>query len=68
MVHQHFMLVDTMTVAENIVLGAEPGVAVAPIFRKRAPKFAVSPKNSVGCESGRSYRNLSVNGNSGSSY
>jgi ABC-type uncharacterized transport system ATPase subunit len=28
MVHQHFMLVDTMTVAENIVLGAEPGSAV----------------------------------------
>ncbi len=25
MVHQHFTLVDTMTVAENIVLGAEPG-------------------------------------------
>ena len=25
MVHQHFMLVSTMTVAENIVLGAEPG-------------------------------------------
>ncbi|HXM36043.1 MAG TPA: ABC transporter ATP-binding protein, partial [Pyrinomonadaceae bacterium] len=29
MVHQHFMLVETMTVAENIVLGAEPGNAVA---------------------------------------
>src|SRR6266403_736969 len=29
MVHQHFMLVDTMSVAENIVLGAEPGSAVA---------------------------------------
>jgi ABC-type uncharacterized transport system ATPase subunit len=29
MVHQHFMLVDTMTVAENIVLGAEPGTALA---------------------------------------
>ena len=29
MVHQHFMLVDTKTVAENIVLGAEPGSAVA---------------------------------------
>ena len=29
MVHQHFMLVDTMTVAENIVLGAEPGSTVA---------------------------------------
>src|SRR5918996_5012660 len=29
MVHQHFMLVETMTVAENIVLGAEPGNPVA---------------------------------------
>ena len=29
MVHQHFMLVETMTVAENIVLGAEPGNAAA---------------------------------------
>jgi len=29
MVHQHFMLVETMTVAENIVLGAEPGSALA---------------------------------------
>jgi simple sugar transport system ATP-binding protein len=28
MVHQHFMLVDTMTVAENIILGAESGSAV----------------------------------------
>ncbi len=25
MVHQHFMLVDTLSVAENVVLGAEPG-------------------------------------------
>src|SRR4026209_1649635 len=29
MVHQHFMLVGTITVAENIVLGAEPGNAAA---------------------------------------
>ncbi|HVT58256.1 MAG TPA: ABC transporter ATP-binding protein [Thermoanaerobaculia bacterium] len=29
MVHQHFMLVETMTVTENIVLGAEPGGALA---------------------------------------
>src|SRR6267378_2884105 len=29
MVHQHFMLVDTMTVAENIILGAEPGSTIA---------------------------------------
>src|SRR5262245_742770 len=27
MVHQHFLLVDTLTVAENIVLGREPGVS-----------------------------------------
>jgi simple sugar transport system ATP-binding protein len=29
MVPQHFMLGDTMTVAENIVLGAEPGTALS---------------------------------------
>ncbi len=29
MVHQHFMLVDEMTVTENVVLGAETGSAVA---------------------------------------
>src|SRR3982074_521608 len=29
MVHQHFMLVGPMTVAENIVLGAEPGSATS---------------------------------------
>ncbi len=34
MVHQHFMLVDTMTVAENIVLGAEPGSGIALDFAK----------------------------------
>src|SRR6185295_11432911 len=28
MVHQHFMLVDTMSVAENIILGAETGSTV----------------------------------------
>lgn len=29
MVHQHFMLVETMTVAENIILGAEPGTTTS---------------------------------------
>ena len=29
MVHQHFMLVDTMTVAENIILGSETGSAAS---------------------------------------
>ncbi len=34
MVHQHFMLVPTMTVLENIVLGAEPGNIVRLDFKK----------------------------------
>src|SRR5438093_10585974 len=29
MVHQHFMLMEPMTVVENIVLGAEPGSALS---------------------------------------
>jgi len=36
MVHQHFMLVRPMTVTENIVLGAEPGSAIALDLRKAA--------------------------------
>ena len=36
MVHQHFMLVRPMTVTENIVLGAEPGSAMALDLRKAA--------------------------------
>src|ERR671928_983022 len=39
MVHQHFMLVDTMTVAENIVLGAEPGTAASIDLRKAAEEI-----------------------------
>jgi simple sugar transport system ATP-binding protein len=46
MVHQHFMLVRPMTVTENIVLGAEPGSAVALDLRKRPPPFAACLKNS----------------------
>jgi ABC-type uncharacterized transport system ATPase subunit len=39
MVHQHFMLVDTMTVAENIVLGAESLAGSA----KQDPAYAGPP-------------------------
>jgi simple sugar transport system ATP-binding protein len=39
MVHQHFMLVETMTVAENIVLGAEPGSVAALDIRKAAAEI-----------------------------
>ena len=56
MVHQHFMLVDTMTVAENIVLGAEPGSSVALDMAKASAeirklseefKLAVNPNATI---------------------
>ncbi len=39
MVHQHFMLVETMTVAENIVLGAEPGGVASLDLQKAAARI-----------------------------
>src|ERR1041385_8872532 len=56
MVHQHFMLVETMTVAENIVLGAEPGTNLALDLRSAAAqirqlseefKLAVNPNEPI---------------------
>ena len=56
MVHQHFMLVETMTVAENIVLGAEPGSAAALDLKSAAAqirqlseefKLAVNPHEPI---------------------
>ncbi len=56
MVHQHFMLVETMTVAENIVLGSEPGsnlaldlTSAADQIRKLSEEFklAVNPNTLV---------------------
>ena len=56
MVHQHFMLVDTMSVAENIVLGAEPGTSAALDLKSAADqirklseefKLAVNPHTLV---------------------
>lgn len=56
MVHQHFMLVETMTVAENIVLGAEPGTTLALDLKRAASqirqlseefKLAVNPNEPV---------------------
>lgn len=56
MVHQHFMLVEPMTVAENIVLGAEPGNAVSLDLKKAGEeirrvsdefKLAVDPNAAI---------------------
>ncbi|HEX8248568.1 MAG TPA: ABC transporter ATP-binding protein [Pyrinomonadaceae bacterium] len=46
MVHQHFMLVDTMTVAENIILGAETGGA-ANLDLDRANKDILALSNEL---------------------
>ncbi len=57
MVHQHFMLVDTMTVAENIVLGAEPGSAVALDLADRQRRNPQALRRiQTGRQSKRSYR------------
>jgi simple sugar transport system ATP-binding protein len=38
MVHQHFTLVETMTVAENVVLGVEPGSPLALDLKRAAAR------------------------------
>ena len=57
MVHQHFMLVDMFTVAENVVLGIEPTIAGSILNTKEADKevreisekygLAVDPKAKI---------------------
>src|SRR5205823_7644602 len=56
MVHQHFMLVEPMTIAENIVLGSEPGSAAALDLKKASAeirklsdefKLAVDPNATI---------------------
>ena len=41
MVHQHFMLVDTLTCLDNVMLGAEPGFFLPASSRKVRAKLAV---------------------------
>jgi simple sugar transport system ATP-binding protein len=61
MVHQHFMLVDTMTVAENIVLGAEPGSAASIDLRKAASEIrALSDEFRLSVEPEALVQDLSV--------
>ncbi len=61
MVHQHFMLVETMTVAENIVLGAEPGSATALDLRGAEKRIrALSEEFRLAIDPGAMIENLSV--------
>ncbi len=61
MVHQHFMLVDTLTVTENIILGSEPGRA-GMIDYKAARKQVVeiSQKYGLKVDPDETIENLSV--------
>ena len=47
MVHQHFMLVSTFTVLENIVLGVESGRMLAPSLAAATAWFAPFPPGAV---------------------
>ena len=61
MVHQHFMLVDTLTVAENIVLGAEPGAPLAVDVRQAARTIrALSDEFKLAVDPDRLVETLSV--------
>jgi simple sugar transport system ATP-binding protein len=61
MVHQHFMLVETMTVAENIVLGAEPGAAISLDLNKAAKEIrALSDEFKLAIDPNAAIENLSV--------
>src|SRR3989440_6951576 len=61
MVHQHFMLVEPMTVAENIVLGSEPGSAVSLDLKKAADEIRkVSDEFKLTVDPNATIENLSV--------
>ncbi|HVS20702.1 MAG TPA: ABC transporter ATP-binding protein [Pyrinomonadaceae bacterium] len=61
MVHQHFMLVEPMTVAENIVLGAEPGSATSLDLKKADDEIRkVSDEFKLSVDPNATIENLSV--------
>src|SRR5437016_6538734 len=61
MVHQHFMLVEPMTVAENIVLGAEPGTPASIDLRKAADEIRkVSDEFKLSVDPNATIEHLSV--------
>src|SRR3989441_4868633 len=61
MVHQHFMLVEPMTVAENIVLGAEPGSAASLDLKKAGAEIRkVSDEFKLSVDPNATIESLSV--------
>ncbi len=61
MVHQHFMLVDTLTVTENIILGAEPGKGGVINYKKaREEVVEISRRYGLKVDPDETIENLSV--------
>ncbi|MCP3031254.1 ABC transporter ATP-binding protein [Halobacillus sp. A1] len=61
MVHQHFMLVDTFTVTENIVLGSEPRKGLSVDIRKAEKEVAeLSKKYGLNVDPKAKIRDISV--------
>lgn len=61
MVHQHFMLVEPMTVAENIILGAETGGALSLNLNQAAQEIrALSEEFKLSVDPNATVGNLSV--------
>jgi ABC-type uncharacterized transport system ATPase subunit len=61
MVHQHFTLVETMTVAENIILGAEPGSALNLDLRQASDEIRrLSSELNLAVDPGALVEDLSV--------
>jgi ABC-type uncharacterized transport system ATPase subunit len=61
MVHQHFMLLEPMTVAENIVLGSEPGSVVSLDIRKAVDEIRkLSTEFKLTVDPNATVENLSV--------
>jgi simple sugar transport system ATP-binding protein len=61
MVHQHFMLVDTLSVTENIILGAEPGSAGVIDYKKaRKQVVEISGRYKLKVDPDELIENLSV--------
>lgn len=61
MVHQHFMLVDTLTVTENIIMGSEPGRAGIIDYKEaRKRVVALSEKYRLKIDPDEKIENMSV--------
>jgi len=61
MVHQHFMLVDTLTVTENIILGSEPGAGVQIDYKQaRRQVKELSDRHGLKIDPDAKIENLSV--------